>query len=331
MTVFCRCSLLGGRGAPRRSPTPASRPCATSRAGKTVSTVTDPAAPGFEAFLEPTPTLAAHAQRRGDACVDRGARPELGRRRRLRAARVPGSLRAHARTMPSASSASPGSPAIPSAVAAAAAGAARLRHHGGRRWSTRRGGRSWSRRWPRSSSTTRRRRDLPRRSARPHADQVGPYLAAVDEGESPQLARCIRQRAFYRAWMDAVAASSDPAAVPGELESGIGRFVRGLAGGPAPGRDGAGHGGATIDGGVRYDVDRGRDGARWSPSWCRSRPPVGPAGGCGCGCSTAPATRARAATSPHWSCRPTPRSSWWATPTPSTTTDDRDPVPQPRR
>ena len=28
-----------------------------SRAGKCVSTVTDPALPGFEAFLDPTPTL----------------------------------------------------------------------------------------------------------------------------------------------------------------------------------------------------------------------------------------------------------------------------------
>jgi hypothetical protein len=63
------------------------------------------------------------------------------------------------------------------------------------------------------------------------ADQVGAYLAARDEGES-DMARLYRQQLFFEAWASAVAASSDPAAVPGEVDSGIGRFVRGLAAGP---------------------------------------------------------------------------------------------------
>jgi hypothetical protein len=86
------------------------------------------------------------------------------------------------------------------------------------------------------------------------AEQVGPYLAAVNDGEPPEAAM-IRQRAFYRAWIDAVATSSDPAAIPGELESGIGRFVRGLAAGPhrvetVPTIE------QTVEGGTRYDLDR---------------------------------------------------------------------------
>jgi hypothetical protein len=63
------------------------------------------------------------------------------------------------------------------------------------------------------------------------ADQVGPYLAARNEGES-DMARLYRQQLFFEAWASAVAASSDPAAVPGEVDTGIGRFVRGLASGP---------------------------------------------------------------------------------------------------
>jgi hypothetical protein len=63
------------------------------------------------------------------------------------------------------------------------------------------------------------------------ADQVGPYLSARRDGES-DLARMFRQELFYEAWVAAVVASDDPAAVPGERDSGIGRFVNGLAAGP---------------------------------------------------------------------------------------------------
>lgn len=63
------------------------------------------------------------------------------------------------------------------------------------------------------------------------AEDVGPYLAARHEGES-DLARLFRHRVFWTAWLAAVAESADPSAVPGELEVGIGRFVRELAAGP---------------------------------------------------------------------------------------------------
>jgi len=62
------------------------------------------------------------------------------------------------------------------------------------------------------------------------ADDVGAYLEATQEGES-DLARLFRHRTFWEAWLEAVAASGDPSAVPGELEVGIGRFVRALAAG----------------------------------------------------------------------------------------------------
>ncbi len=66
------------------------------------------------------------------------------------------------------------------------------------------------------------------------AEDVGPYLEARIEGQS-DLARLFRHETFWRAWLAAVAdadAGGD-GAVPGELESGIGRFVRDLSRGPA--------------------------------------------------------------------------------------------------
>lgn len=63
------------------------------------------------------------------------------------------------------------------------------------------------------------------------ADQVGAWLRASREDES-QLARVYRQQLFWEAWVAAVAASNDPAALPGEIDTGMGRFVRGLAAGP---------------------------------------------------------------------------------------------------
>ena len=62
------------------------------------------------------------------------------------------------------------------------------------------------------------------------ADEVGLYLSARAPDES-DLARLARQEAFWEAWLEAVDASADPAVVPGETSSGLGRFVRGLAGG----------------------------------------------------------------------------------------------------
>jgi hypothetical protein len=63
------------------------------------------------------------------------------------------------------------------------------------------------------------------------ADDVGPWLAARGDGESDEDAS-YRVSLVWGAWLEAVAASDDPQAVPGELESGISRYIAGLAAGP---------------------------------------------------------------------------------------------------
>jgi hypothetical protein len=60
------------------------------------------------------------------------------------------------------------------------------------------------------------------------AAQVGPYLEARNRNES-DLARLVRQQGLWTAWIDAIRNSTDPGVVPGEVTSGIGRFLRGLA------------------------------------------------------------------------------------------------------
>lgn len=61
------------------------------------------------------------------------------------------------------------------------------------------------------------------------AADVGPFLSALDEGES-ELARLDRQELFWNEWLPRVAADG-PGSVPGETDVGLGRFVRGLSAG----------------------------------------------------------------------------------------------------
>lgn len=63
-------------------------------------------------------------------------------------------------------------------------------------------------------------------------EQVGEYLAWLNPGER-QINRLARQEAFFEAWLGQISRSDDLAAVPGEVETGLGRFVRGVASGPA--------------------------------------------------------------------------------------------------
>jgi hypothetical protein len=60
------------------------------------------------------------------------------------------------------------------------------------------------------------------------ASEVAPYLEVRSEEES-ELARLFRHQLVWRAWIEAVAEAGTPDAVPGELESGLGSFVRRLA------------------------------------------------------------------------------------------------------
>lgn len=62
------------------------------------------------------------------------------------------------------------------------------------------------------------------------AEDVGPYLEARADGQS-DLARLYRHELVWRAWLAAVAETGVAEAVPGETEAGIGRFVRALSAG----------------------------------------------------------------------------------------------------
>ncbi|CAN5663070.1 hypothetical protein BH20ACT2_BH20ACT2_11740 [soil metagenome] len=63
-------------------------------------------------------------------------------------------------------------------------------------------------------------------------DEAGRYLStgASDDGD---LDRVLRQQLFWQAWVDAVEAAGADSAVPGEGTGGLRRFVGGLASGPA--------------------------------------------------------------------------------------------------
>jgi hypothetical protein len=64
------------------------------------------------------------------------------------------------------------------------------------------------------------------------AADVGPYLQARnDNNEQDELDRMNRHRLVWEAWIGKVAASGRPDAIPGEVDSGIGRLVSTLAAG----------------------------------------------------------------------------------------------------
>ncbi len=64
------------------------------------------------------------------------------------------------------------------------------------------------------------------------AERTAEFLGWVNPDE-PLAARVTRQTDFWTSWVATIAASSDPAAVPGEASTGVGRMLRGLAEGQA--------------------------------------------------------------------------------------------------
>ena len=60
------------------------------------------------------------------------------------------------------------------------------------------------------------------------ANEVGPYLAGRSPGESPQVG-FVRHFSFWGAWLEQVGESAAPDVIPGETDRGMGRFVRSLA------------------------------------------------------------------------------------------------------
>ena len=61
--------------------------------------------------------------------------------------------------------------------------------------------------------------------------QVGPYLTALNRGES-ELNRLNRNQLFWQAWLKKIAASRASNVIPGETRSGIGFYVHTMSDGP---------------------------------------------------------------------------------------------------
>lgn len=201
-----------------------------SRAGRVVSTVNDPNAPGFEAVLEPSPTLAV-LHREGTSLRSIAVLA-------LRAGDAGGSvmvvspdLRSNTGSDAASFAAVSGFGGGPEAVMPSLQAALRLGVNEVALVDDARWAELVAPVAPLTVDNPSAVGVFPAGPLSLTADQVGPFLGARDAGEAPQ-ASMLRQRALYAAWIAAVASSSDPAAVPGELEAGLGRFVRGLAGGP---------------------------------------------------------------------------------------------------
>lgn len=62
------------------------------------------------------------------------------------------------------------------------------------------------------------------------AAEVGPYLAGRSPGEPP-LVELSRHVSFWEGWLTQVGESTAPDVIPGETDRGVGRFVRSLAAG----------------------------------------------------------------------------------------------------
>lgn len=205
----------------------------SSKAGRIVSTVTDPAAPGFEAFVEPTPTLVV-LHEANDQLVSIAV-----------LALNNGDAGGSVVLLPTATLTGEGAKAIPlSVVYAFAADRAEATRAGVQavlgigiaeavivddaRWAELVG--------PVAPIMLTNPDDLdefPAGSVLLLPDQVGSWLVAKGADES-DLGRLYRQQLFWEAWAAAVASrSADPGVVPGEVEVGIGRFVRGLGKGQA--------------------------------------------------------------------------------------------------
>lgn len=70
---------------------------------------------------------------------------------------------------------------------------------------------------------------FPKGSLAIDADQVWPYMSTSNSGEN-QVNRLVRVESFWSGWLAGVAATGDaPSSVPGEVNSGLGFFVRSLA------------------------------------------------------------------------------------------------------
>lgn len=200
-----------------------------SRAGRSVSTVVDPARPGFEAFLEPTPTLVVLD---GNGTVLRSAAVLS-----LRSGDVGGSVLLvppdtrlgddpNALTLGAVAAFEGSLPAaVPGIQDLLGIGIAEVAVVDDQRWAE-----LVAPVAPLTIENPDPVGPFPAGTLSLAATDVASFLGARGEGES-DLARLYREQLVFDAWLDAVATSSDPGAVPGEGDTGLGRFLRGLAAG----------------------------------------------------------------------------------------------------
>lgn len=204
-----------------------------SRDGRAVSSITDPALPGFEALLAPTPTLAIlHGE--GDELVSAALvslnSGDVGGSVVIVPPATKTSLTSDAVSVAYATQVGPSDTlrdAVPPLQGVLGIGIAESVVVDDARWAE-----LVAPVAPLSLDNPDAVGSFEAGPIALEAVDVGTYLTATRDGESA-MARAFRQQVFFEAWAGAVAAVDDPAtAVPGEVDSGIGRFVRGLAAGP---------------------------------------------------------------------------------------------------
>jgi hypothetical protein len=201
----------------------------SSTAGQRVDPTTDPAAPGFEGFVEPSPTtLVVHRDDLGLASVTLLA---------LGAADVGGSvlvLPPRAVAQPTGDPRTLAELIADEGVEALQAAAEGLLGIGVDEVVELDDG-SWARLVaPVAPLRLENPDDLPFfpvGTIELGAAQVGAYLRAGDDPLDEE-ARLVRHQLLWKAWIGAVSASDLDDPVPGERDAGLGRFVRGLAAGP---------------------------------------------------------------------------------------------------
>jgi hypothetical protein len=206
------------------------RAVADTTEGRTVDPVVDPVEPGYEAFVEPTPTLAA-VGRRLDGSLDWVALLVLGGpdQRGGTVVLVPPNAGVQTETgvvTLAAADAGFGSDGVRTLLAGAlGAGIDEVVDLPPGRLETLVAGVGEL-----SLTNPDEAPGFPAGSTVLSPAAASAYLEAADDGES-QLTRMSRHEAFWGAWLGAIAASESPDAVPGESATGIGRFLRGLAAG----------------------------------------------------------------------------------------------------
>jgi hypothetical protein len=200
-----------------------------STVGQRIDPTTDPAAPGFEGFVEPTPTtLVVHRGADGLVSVALLA---------LFSGDVGGSVLlvppgtvvdpfGDARTLEERA-ATDGAAGVQGAVEAVIGiGIGEVIEIDDARWADLVGPVA-----PIPVANPDQAGDFASGSLQLESVEVGPFLAARTPTES-DLNRMVRHQLLWEAWIAGVAGSQAPDPVPGERDAGLGRFVRGLAAGP---------------------------------------------------------------------------------------------------